>query len=171
METISKFRGKHRWLSNFWMHEVTVHFGGRGMMGPSAEHVYQAMKAGRMEDSCSILSARTPGEAKRLGSRTQLRPDWDRIRIAVMHEVLKAKFAPGSELAERLLLTGEAELRESNTWGDTFWGITSEGGQNWLGRLLMLRRSELLLIAVGEDAAEERVVAQRRGLLHQRPPK
>ena len=158
MESISEFRGKYAFLSNFWRGEVEVpEFGGRAFKGPSAEHVYQAMKAERIDSAFEVLSARTPGQAKRAGRRVRMRKDWDQIRIAAMHEVLKAKFARGSELAGHLLSTGEADLREGNSWGDDFWGVCSNEGQNWLGRLLMLRRSELAVAtapAVGTEEAQ-----------------
>ena len=32
---------------------------------------------------------------------------------------------------------------EGNTWNDTFWGVCNGQGQNWLGKILMLVRSEL----------------------------
>lgn len=36
----------------------------------------------------------------------------------------------------------QAELVESNTWGDRFWGV-DHAGENWLGRVLMETRTQL----------------------------
>ena len=47
------------------------------------------------------------------------------------------------ELKQKLLETGNTELVEGNTWGDTFWGVYNVEGENILGRLLMKVREEL----------------------------
>jgi hypothetical protein len=60
-----------------------------------------------------------------------------------MRELLARKFAPGSELAARLLTTGDAPLVEGTTWGGRFRGVCRGEGQNWLGRLLMEQRDRL----------------------------
>ena len=61
----------------------------------------------------------------------------------VMRGLLARKFAPGTELAARLLATGDAQLVEGNTWGDRFWGVCRGQGRNQLGQLLMERRDQL----------------------------
>ena len=45
----------------------------------------------------------------------------------------------------QLLDTGDQELVEYNTWGDTYWGVCTRirQGQNWLGKILMEVREEL----------------------------
>jgi predicted NAD-dependent protein-ADP-ribosyltransferase YbiA (DUF1768 family) len=65
------------------------------------------------------------------------------VKVDVMRDLIAQKFAVGSELADRLLATGDQELVEGNTWGDTFWGVCDGVGENWLGRLLMERRAAL----------------------------
>jgi hypothetical protein len=42
-----------------------------------------------------------------------------------------------------LLDTGNKVLKETNTWGDTYWGISNGKGKNMLGRLLMKLRKEI----------------------------
>ena len=59
-----------------------------------------------------------------------------------MLQGLRLKFAI-PELAEKLLATGEAELIEGNSWGDTTWGVYKDIGENRLGKLLMQVRQEL----------------------------
>jgi hypothetical protein len=71
-----------------------------------------------------------------------LRADWEDIRLEVMLNLLRQKFAPGSELRTKLETTTPHELVEGNTWGDTFWGVCNGVGQNNLGRLLMQVRDE-----------------------------
>ena len=149
---ITWFAGDYRFLSNFYVGEpFDVEVRGRVVSARSGEHAYQASKPIHDANSTAILAATTPGEAKRLGRRAAIRDDWDAVSIAVMRRVIRAKFTAGSALAERLLATGHAVLVEGNTWNDRFWGVTDRGGENWLGYLLMARRSELHL-AITERA-------------------
>ncbi len=65
-----------------------------------------------------------------------LRPDWDEARVAVMRQVVTAKFETHAALRELLLSTGDRPLVESAP-GDAFWGAGPDGtGENRLGRLL-----------------------------------
>jgi predicted NAD-dependent protein-ADP-ribosyltransferase YbiA (DUF1768 family) len=49
------------------------------------------------------------------------------------------------KFTDRLLHTGDDYLVEYAPWGDTFWGVDKNyKGQNWLGRLLMRRRDEIM---------------------------
>ena len=63
-----------------------------------------------------------------------------------MLKVLRAKFEPGSALADMLLSTGNAFLLEHNprVGRDSVWSNDGNGtGRNWLGLQLMLLRDEL----------------------------
>lgn len=63
-----------------------------------------------------------------------------------MWHVLHKKFEPGSDLALKLLKTGDAFLLEHNEkhGRDKVWSDNLDGsGQNWLGLQLMLIRDEL----------------------------
>jgi ribA/ribD-fused uncharacterized protein len=79
-------------------------------------------------------------EAKKLGRRVQLRPDWNEIKVEVMYRLLKIKFK--GELGEKLKGIS-SPIVEENTWGDTFWGVCRGRGQNQLGILLEQVRDEL----------------------------
>ena len=59
-----------------------------------------------------------------------------------MRELLRQKFAH-PDLRRLLLATGDAELVEGNTWGDTFWGTVDGKGENHLGKILTRIRTEL----------------------------
>ncbi len=134
---IYRFDGEFAFLSNFYP------LAG----GLTLEHYYQAAKTFDLQERAAILSAPTPGKAKRLGQRVRLRPNWDAMRVNVMRDLLRKKFA---DLALRDLLraTGDRHLVEGNTWHDKFWGVCycsrcDARGENWLGRLLMQVRAEL----------------------------
>lgn len=124
--------GDYSFLSNFYEHD-----------GWTVEHHYQAAKTDDPDWRHRILEAPTPGAAKKLGRRAPIRSAWDDEKVSVMFSLLRRKFSSGTELAQRLLDTGDAELIEGNWWGDTYWGKSKGIGQNWLGKLLMQIRSEL----------------------------
>jgi N-glycosidase YbiA len=150
---IDKFDGEYRFLSNFWPAPVTAMWGEGGtterVLVPTVEHAYQAMKCMNRSEFDAICAAPTPGIAKRLGRKVTLRPLWanEEFRLATMHGLLNEKFAYGSDLAEKLLATGDVELVEGNWWGDTYWGVCRGVGKNALGRLLMEVRKRLRLAA------------------------
>lgn len=133
MNVIDRFDGKYRFLSNFWMVQVDWN----GIAWPSTEHAYQAAKTLDVNEQRRILEAKTPGEAKRLGRKVTLRPDWDEIRDDVMTSVVMAKFVQNPDLMKRLTDTHPTILIEGNNWGDTFWGVCNGVGENRLGKILM----------------------------------
>lgn len=134
---ITSFSGHYRFLSNFYCKDLTY----QGIKYPSSENAYQASKA---EDTASRAEFRgiSPGQAKRLGQRLTLRPNWEDLKVAIMLEILKIKFSD-SFLEQKLRETGDAMLIEGNTWGDTFWGVCNGVGENKLGKLLMIVRTGL----------------------------
>lgn len=144
-------KGPLNFCSNF--HPSPIFYD--GLWWPTVEHAYQAAKTlyhphitvdwvcGDIEGYAQIWNASTPGQAKRIG-RGVISPDnWDTWRIPVMAELLGLKFAEGTDLAKKLLATGDLHLEETNWWGDRFWGVHEGKGQNMLGKLLMQIRSEL----------------------------
>lgn len=136
---IDKFDGQYHWLSNFHQEPVTVN----GVVFKTSEHAYQALKAKTQEDFERVRSAKTPGEAKRLGRIIDIVDDWDQIKIDVMTVIIEAKFAKG-HLAQKLIDTAPMYLEEGNTWQDCFWGVCGGKGENWLGKILMTVREQLI---------------------------
>lgn len=133
---ITAFQGDYRFLSNFYPSEVEY----TTEIYPTVEHAFQAMKTKDMDERKQIREADTPGQAKRLGQKCTLRPDWDNIKLDVMEHFLHKKFKT-NPLHQQLMDTGSRELIEGNTWGDRFWGVDGTG-QNNLGKLLMKIRDE-----------------------------
>ncbi|GAB2287143.1 hypothetical protein Dimus_021529 [Dionaea muscipula] len=144
-------------FSNFSPHAIQVpDESGSYITWPSVEHYYQAHKFVGVKDlaaqDCvqSIKSARSPEEAARMGRCMQrlhpnlVRPDWDTVKIEVMYSALKCKFSTYPHLKSMLLSTAGSVLVEASPH-DLFWGGGRDGeGLNYLGRLLMKLRSELL---------------------------
>ncbi len=145
--TIPEFQGEYRFLSNFWDAPVTY----EGLTYRNNEAAFQAQKCIRAEDRAAFTSLRSD-EAKRLGRRVELRPDWEQVKVGIMEELVRAKFTQNEELRALLLATGSRVLEEGNNWNDTFWGLDSKTrrGQNHLGKILMDVRSELSGAEPGE---------------------
>jgi len=137
-EPIRYFRGEYRWLSNFWSCFVVLD----GQTYPSTENAYQAAKTLGHDARVPFRSCFAT-KAKRAGRALKIRGDWEEVKLSVMEDLLRQKFAT-AELRERLLATGDVELIEGNDWSDTYWGVDDKlGGQNNLGKLLMRIREDL----------------------------
>jgi ribA/ribD-fused uncharacterized protein len=134
---VTSFDGQHTFLSNFYASPMRWH----GLDFRTLEHAYQWSKIVPPDAKELVRNAWHPGAAKRLARALPMRPDWDAIKVAVMLDLLRIKFAV-PDLRDRLRSTGDAELVEGNTWNDTFWGICRGVGENHLGRLLMQVRVE-----------------------------
>lgn len=136
---IKRFVKEFRFLSNFYM-PASVFV--EGQRFPSSEHAYQAMKTFDINLRKQIAALPTPGQAKRFGSKIDVRPDWEEVKLEVMKSILQLKFQ-NPFLRELLLATGDAEFIEENVWGDVFWGTCKGEGLNHLGRLLEEVRESL----------------------------
>jgi len=136
--SIKQFKGQYRWLSNFWLSPVIF----EGVVYPTVENAYQAAKLKLNCDRFPFINC-SPGRAKEMGQMVSRR-GWDKLKLSVMHKLLRCKFRNGSYLAEKLKATGNTEIIEGNDWGDTFWGVYDGVGENHLGKMLMLVRVELL---------------------------
>lgn len=136
---INQFQGHYRFLSNFWPAEVVF----EGHTYPSVEHAYVAAKTLSHTERFTFMDpAIRPGDVKRMGRKLHLREDWEEVKLGIMEDLVRQKFSK-SPLKEMLLMTGDQELIEGNTWGDTFWGVCRGKGQNHLGKILMKVRGEL----------------------------
>jgi ribA/ribD-fused uncharacterized protein len=143
---IESFSAENRFLSNFWPVEVQF----EDIAYPSVEQAYKAAKttdvATRLEISRLKPNKRDLGEKiEALLSKHEIRTDWsDDIRLEIMENLLIQKFDGRDEgLRQKLIDTGDVELIEGNTWGDTFFGICDGVGENHLGKLLMKVRESL----------------------------
>lgn len=135
---IDSFRGQYFFLSNFC--EVPVIYDGITYL--NNEVAFQAQKTINKEERIDF-SMLNPSQAKRMGRRVSLRPDWEEVKFDIMYEICKAKFTQNQSYKENLLKTGDAELIEGNDWGDKIWGQVDGIGENHLGKILMRIREEL----------------------------
>lgn len=128
-------------LSNFSAFRVTFD----GVDYDTAEHAYQAQKfPGSPELQGVIRLSRSAHEAYKAAEAgvSWRRADWDRVKLDVMRQVIRAKYDQHEYVRRKLRQTGDRELVE-DSWRDAFWGIGPNGdGANWLGRLWMELRAE-----------------------------
>lgn len=140
IDGIFGFDGEYRFLSNFYPSVVTLDH----VQYPTVEHAYQAAKTFNPYEREHIRTRSTPSAAKRAGkSFFRMRPDWDDVKVQIMESLLRKKFIGYHDLSRKLFQTEDKYLEETNTWGDTFWGVCNGKGQNVLGNLLMKVRADV----------------------------
>lgn len=139
MNRILGFKGPYRFLSNFWPAKVELD----GLEYQTTEHAYQAAKTLDVAERKEIRESAKPGDAKKLGKKLTMRPDWEQVKFQVMENVVRQKFTKYKDLKEMLLSTGDDYLEETNNWQDVYWGVCNGKGQNKLGKILMKVRDEI----------------------------
>lgn len=145
MIEIGPFKGEYSFLSNFQWFDTPMQYD--GMEFKTNEHFYQAMKFKARTDREYIAGHPSKGLKQKVRDLAHFqREDWHYIKMRVMEYGLRYKFSSKNpSLRLKLLDTGTIPLVEYNWWGDTFWGvdISTNEGENHLGKLLMRIRSEL----------------------------
>ncbi len=127
------FKDKYDYLSNMYPCPVKVMINNNVYEFKCSESVYQACKCPeRIEEFVNLNGY----EAKKLGKRVKLRPDWEELKFGFMYAVVKAKFDQNKFLGLRLKSL-KGDIVEENTWNDTYWGICNGIGDNNLGKILM----------------------------------
>ena len=140
------FRGELGFLSN--MHPEPFFVPALGLVVPSLEHAYQALKTLFPQERARVLLAPTPEKSKVRGQAVTLRSDWEEVKLPLMEELLAEKFSRG-HLRWDLAATEKLELVETNYWHDQFWGDCfcrrhdETPGLNHLGQLLMELRKTI----------------------------
>lgn len=170
---IDKFEGRWRFLSNFYPCRIEH----KGIVYPSVEHYYVAMKVTEMQ----LLDGRyytaadfremiaripNPADVKKIGQRIKVRKDWDEKKLELMNWAVKEKFKDET-LAEMMMLTDGYDLAEGNYWHDNFWGVCvcqkcKNSGQNNLGKILMKVREEIKLR--NQKPSLEDIIKQKNNL-------
>ena len=151
------------------LYQRAISFEGREF--PTAEHAYQAGKASKEKVREWILSAPSPSLVAMAahGLYTwDIAPNWSRVKLDRMRQVLLAKFMQHEDLRMLLLSTGNARLVEAGRTDNAVnreWGEVNGKGMNKLGVLLMEVREEIrgkqFKLAKGNKNAKQ--VAAKRG--------
>lgn len=145
------FQSEHSVLSNFHQAPI-IH---EGIFYPTSEHKYQADKCQNAGDQARrqlVIKAKTPLEAKRLGSQVKEATNWAEVREEIMKRAVDLKFDQNPDLAEFLVNTRDYTLHEATT--DTYFGtgamLNSREmrnrqfiGHNILGKILEAKRESL----------------------------
>jgi hypothetical protein len=141
------------WFSNFVLFDTPMLYDGDLYTTPEA--FYQAMKT-LDKSKRSEIAKMSPNQAKKAGKKLLLRNDWNSVKEQVMLYAQRYRFRKNTIMRERLLLTGNSIIEETNTWHDNYWGIcmcsvvngnfgnrNCSGGKNLLGKLIMQVRDEI----------------------------
>jgi len=148
------FQYKGKWIENWFSNMLPSPIVFEKITFPTVEHFYQAMKSNVISEVQTIMRAKTPQEAKRMGRKVREPFQYsigksgldtiEEVRLAVMRLALSKKFLI-PEWREKLLNTGGEMIIEWNNWGDRFWGVDVKDckGKNHLGLLLMEIREEI----------------------------
>lgn len=134
---IDEFTAEFYWLSNFSPAPIDY----EGELYMTVENAFQAAKTSDHRARALIRDC-GPDEAKMRGLHVPLRPDWEQCRVAVMEDLLDAKFAIPA-LRRRLIATGDRPIINRNVFGDTFWGLCRDQGRNELGEAIMRVRNRI----------------------------
>lgn len=135
---ITAFTGEYRFLSNFWEVDILI----PPFLYKSVEAAYQASKTHDIADKLKISKFEKPAIAKNYGEMVDIQEDWEDIKLNIMKNLLDQKFTY-PDLRRMLLSTGDKHLVEGNYWGDIYWGVCKDVGENHLGLLLMEVREEI----------------------------
>lgn len=126
-------------LGNFWRARMFIY----GRWWNWVEAPYQAQKTNVLAEQKLIWESTKPMEARNLGQKVTIRPDWDEVKRSVMKECCLAKFLQHPDLRKQLMETGDITLIEDSPV-DWYWGCGKDGtGQNVLGQVLMEIREEI----------------------------
>ena len=135
---ITTFRGNYLFLSNFYESPVCYD----GLIYRNVEAAFQSAKLTDI-DSRKQFTELDGRAAKKLGRIIPLRPDWEQVKYSIMLDIVRSKFTD-CRLRQSLVATATEEIAEHNSWGDTTWGVCNGVGNNWLGKILMTVRNEIL---------------------------
>lgn len=132
----------HGFMSNFYPSP----FEAEGLIWPTVEHYFQAMKTLDKKQWPVFAALDNPGKAKHHGRMVELRADWEAVRVEVMTTALRCKFKQNPLLLKLLLETNDKVLHEDSPY-DFVWGWQNNG-KDLLGKCLMQVRDELRQEAV-----------------------
>lgn len=126
-------------MSNYWKARMFIY----GRWWNWVEAPYQSAKTNVLVEKEAIWKVEKANDARLLGQKVSMVPDWEQLKRGIMKECCMAKFLQHPELRKQLMKTGSEELIEDSKI-DWFWGCGADGtGQNVLGQVLMEIREYL----------------------------
>jgi len=119
-----ELKGPYKCLGNSYSSTIIV----EGITYPSVEHAIQASKVSDRAIKFQISKA-SLAEVRNLLEDIWIRPNWNDVKYATLHQLVKLKFESNKELAKVLMGTGTQLLGNKN--------------EAELGSILMKVRSEI----------------------------
>ena len=119
-----ELNGSYKCLRNSHLSTIIV----EGITYPSVEHAFQASKVSERAVKFQISKA-SLAEVRNLLEDIWIRPNWNDVKYATLHQLVKLKFESNKELANVLIGTGTQLLGNKN--------------EAELGSILMKVRSEI----------------------------
>jgi predicted NAD-dependent protein-ADP-ribosyltransferase YbiA (DUF1768 family) len=101
---------------------------------PSVHHAPWALSVADPDRRRDVLAIETPFRARDAARALTPTPRWPAVQLAVMADLLRAKFVQHADLADLLVGTGDGRITYVHV-DSPFWGAYGSGGRNWLGRL------------------------------------
>ena len=94
-DRIDRFSHQYEFLSNFYPCKIIITTEKEGQLSFwSAEAAFQAMKTTDSDQRRKFCYIKDAGEAKEMGKRVRIRPDFTFARIPIMEYIVSEKFAP-----------------------------------------------------------------------------
>ena len=167
-EPILKFRQEFGYLSNFHVLKNKIHYLGYDYISVEAGYMAQKCDDIAWKQYCSTISphGNAQSEMKKAAYKVDLVKGFRDKQLKIMLDLLRLKFKNNPELANKLVATYPRMIMEGNVWNDRYWGASIPKqnsldnveleklyakfpqyfyiGQNYLGRLLMKVRDELM---------------------------
>ncbi|OJF10726.1 NADAR family protein [Couchioplanes caeruleus] len=112
---------------------------------PSVTHAYWALSTPDPGWHEQITAAPRRYDAGKLAEQAPRRTDWATARLAVMTALLRAKYTQHTQMAQTLRASGDARIVYVD-FDSAYWSANGKRGNNWIGRLLEVIRSELATV-------------------------
>lgn len=117
-----------------------------GLVWPTVEHYYQAMKFQNLDYKEKIRLSNTPNQAHKLGNAWFKKKvsNWKNIERTVMNRGMYIKAKTYLAVQNKLIESGTKQIAESSQY-DYFWGIgRDKRGDNHFGKILQNIRTKLI---------------------------
>jgi ribA/ribD-fused uncharacterized protein len=136
----SKTNPQYVCLSNYY-HKSPFDLDGKHWK--TVEHYYQAHKSNDINIRESMRNLERPGDAAYVGRRLpEIREDWEEVKYSIMYKAVSAKFNQNENVKNILINTYDEVLHEDSPT-DFIWGWQNNG-KDWLGKILMIVREEIV---------------------------
>lgn len=131
---VNGFFGNFSFLSNFYPLSAPIYY--KGFNFYSVETAYQFSKF----NTTNIINPKMSAtESKKISKlyKKQVRDNFTSNKNQIMHGLCFQKFSNDKALLSNLISTKGKYLEETNSWGDVYWGVYNNVGENNLGKILM----------------------------------